>query len=144
MKIYLDTSVYIAYNDDEFKVETRKLFRRIKTGWFTLCYSAFVVDEIRSETAKRLFSKYAKDGLMLEVTPQIVALARTYIEIGALPKHSKLDALHVAIATFYNLDYLVSWDKKHIVNDLRVHQINSVNLDFGYSLLRVVTPSNLL
>ena len=144
MRIYLDTSVYAAYDEEENKAKTRELFKKIAAGWFTVCYSNVVASEVIHPKTKALYNRIIKYGIFHPVIPAIVQLSRVYLSEGALPKKSDYDALHMAVCSFYNIDYLVSWDKKHIVNDRRLHIVNGINLRYGYHLLRVVTPENLL
>ena len=54
------------------------------------------------------------------------------------------DALHIAYATCYNVDYLVSWNFKHIVNIFRIQKYNSINLLNGYKYLEIRTPREVL
>ena len=52
----------------------------------------------------------------LEFTPEARDLARRFLTEGALPEKSPEDAIHVAIATVNGMDYLVTWNCRHIVN----------------------------
>jgi len=54
------------------------------------------------------------------------------------------DANHVAICTVARLDYLVSWNFRHLVNVDRANGFNSVNILQGYPLVRIVNPLELI
>ena len=54
------------------------------------------------------------------------------------------DALHIAIATVIEVDVLVSWNFRHIVNLNRIQQFNSVNLREGYKILEIRSPEEVL
>jgi len=56
----------------------------------------------------------------------------------------RADAQHIAIATVYRADVLVSWNFKHIVNLQRIHGYNSVNLRKGYPMIEIRTPREVL
>ena len=60
------------------------------------------------------------------------ALARAYIQSGALPSRRQTDALHVAVATFFQFDYLVSWNHRHMTRPMKRVQYESVNRLQGY------------
>jgi hypothetical protein len=52
--------------------------------------------------------------------------------------------LHIALATLNNADVLASWNFKHIVNLDRIRLYNSINLRFGYRLIEIRTPREIL
>ena len=54
------------------------------------------------------------------------------------------DALHIAIATLNKMDYLLSWNFRHIVKIKTRRIINKVNLSLGYSELSIITPAELI
>ena len=54
------------------------------------------------------------------------------------------DARHVAICTVARIEYLVSWNFKHLANDRREAGFNAVNLLQGYSPIRIVAPTFLI
>jgi hypothetical protein len=56
-------------------------------------------------------------------------------------KASRADCFYIAIATIQKVDLLVSWNFKHIVNIVRIHGYNSVNLKNGFQPLEFRNPS---
>ena len=50
------------------------------------------------------------------------------------------DCIHIALATIFHADYLVSWNFKHIVNVNRIRGYNSVNIKRGYKELEIRSP----
>ena len=52
----------------------------------------------------------------LLVTDQGIALARTILSKGFLPQKAFPDALHIAMATIHQIEYLLTWNCKHIAN----------------------------
>jgi hypothetical protein len=71
-------------------------------------------------------------------------LAQYYIKDGAVTEKYLVDAQHIAIATVYRVDVLVSWNFSHIVNLTRIRHYNSVNLKYGYLLLEIRSPREVL
>lgn len=71
-------------------------------------------------------------------------LAEEYVRQGALSPRMIADAQHIAVATVAQVDVLVSWNFKHIVNLDRIHKYNSVNLREGYALLEIRSPLEVL
>ena len=54
------------------------------------------------------------------------------------------DAVHIAAATTYKVDVIVSWNFKHIVNLNRIRLFNSVNLKQGFSIIEIRSPREVL
>lgn len=63
---------------------------------------------------------------------KVISLATEYIDENVVGKTSFADCLHIALATIYQADLLVSWNFNHIVNVERIRGYNSVNLKNGY------------
>ncbi len=61
------------------------------------------------------------------ISEKMESLAQAYIEAGVLPKNREADALHVAAATCLQLDYLVSWNHRHMTRPTKRLQYESVN-----------------
>ena len=76
----------------------------------------------------------------LRVTPEADALAATYIERGALTQRMLPDVLHIANAAIAQVDVLVSWNFKHVVNVQRIRTFNEVNREMGYGPLDIRSP----
>ena len=71
-------------------------------------------------------------ALVVPISDDIETLARAYIEASVLPEIREADALHVAAATCLQLDYLVSWNHRHMTRPMKRVQYESVNRLHGY------------
>ena len=78
------------------------------------------------------------------VDDEAIKLVEIYITEGALTNKSYNDALHIALATLNNADVLASWNFKHIVNLNKIILYNSINLRFGYRLIEIRSPREIL
>ena len=67
-------------------------------------------------------------------------LAAQYIAEGVVGKSSLNDCRHIAIATIYQADCLVSLNFKHIVNANRIYRYNGINMLLGYPVIEIRTP----
>jgi len=76
----------------------------------------------------------------VELTEEVVNLAKKYIAEGVIGGGKLVDAEHIAIATINHVDALVSWNFRHIVNLQRIRGYNSVNFKYGYPLLEIRSP----
>lgn len=118
-RIYFDTSVFGGYFDKEFEEFTKPLFERINNGEFTVLLSTMLDEELEfaPERIKNLISNL-DDGFteFLEDKDEAVDLATEYITEKVVGVTSYADCLHIALATIYQADLLVSWNFKHVVN----------------------------
>ena len=80
----------------------------------------------------------------VEITEEINLLAEQYIGENVVGKTSIDDCRHIACATVNKVDYLVSWNFKHIVNVFRIRGYNSVNLKNGYAQLEIRSPKDII
>jgi hypothetical protein len=67
------------------------------------------------------------------VNDTILEIANFYLNEGIIPKNKFEDAVHIAFATYYEFDILLSWNFKHLSNVNKQRLINSVNLNIGYT-----------
>ncbi len=77
---------------------------------------------------------------ILEVTPDIFELARSYASALKLPEHSLPDAYHLAIASFHGMDILVTWNCRHIATTDTRRFVSAVNLERGIETPDICTP----
>ncbi len=142
-KLYIDTSVFGGYFDEEFSEHTIPLFNRIKNGEFVLLYSTVTQEELENAPEKvKDFVKSLKAEFteFLETTDEVVDLATAYIAEKVIGQTSYADCLHIALATINRADFLVSWNFKHIVNIERISGYNSINIKNGYKQLEIRSP----
>lgn len=135
-----------GYFDDEFKEATQELWRQMEQGRFRFLTSLVTVDELTEapERVRELLATAFAPGNILEVTGEMEQLAAAYMSQAILtPKYSD-DARHVAVCTVARIDYLVSWNFRHLVNVEREKGFNVVNLLQGYPTLRIVNPLELI
>jgi hypothetical protein len=64
-------------------------------------------------------------------------LANEFIQFGAIPKSEAEDAWHIAIATVNQIESLVSWNFKHIVNINPIRKIHQINLRHGFQAIEI-------
>jgi hypothetical protein len=81
---------------------------------------------------------------LLGLTDEAQALARELIENGALPRQAVEDALHIALATVHGMDYLLTWNCRHIANARMREAVASVCMMRGYEPPVICTPEELM
>ncbi len=148
LKLYLETSVwnfYFADDAPEKKEATLQFFEQVKKGKYEIFISEIVLNEIGKAAEEKiiklldLIKQY--QPVKLEVNDEILNLAEKYIAEEALPERAVNDSQHAAIATFFELDALISWNLKHLANLQKMEKINGINLKEGYpKRLELITP----
>jgi predicted nucleic acid-binding protein len=113
---------------------------------FDLFTSQEVLDEAGRgdpEAASRRLEMLAEISV-LEFTSEVEQLARRLIEAGLVPASVASDAVHIATASVYGVDFLVTWNFKHIVNPLIRQRLRQEVALSGYVLPVLCTPEEFL
>ena len=146
-RLYFDTSVFGGIHDKEFQSETEALFNMVRSGEIICVYSDLSELELENapkEVIEHFIGLPADFTEFVEITEEINSLAENYIEENVVGKTSIDDCRHIACATVNKVDYLVSWNFKHIVNVFRIRGYNSVNLRNGYIQLDIRSPKEII
>lgn len=113
-RFYLDTSVFGGVFDSEFDEFSLSLFERIKIGKVTCIYSELVETELvrAPRKVKNFFMELPKENLeKVDINDAILTLATKYVEEKVVGSTSFDDCIHIATATIYRADILVSWSR---------------------------------
>ena len=124
---------------------TRQWWERRRED-FEVFVSQLVVDEaVRGDVeAVRKRQDVLKAIASLAVTEDAMALASGLTEEHALPSEAGADALHIAVATVNGMDFLMTWNCRHIANMELLPAIRRTVESHGYELPWVCTPEELL
>jgi predicted nucleic acid-binding protein len=148
LSLYLETSVIGAYldNGDPFRRDlTIRWFER-ELSEYRPCISLLVRRELeRIEEPHR--SGYLKllGGLHdVELVDEVAILAEGYISRGIFHRKFMADAVHVALASFHKIDYLVTWNFGHLANVRKQARIRLFNTAAGFFSPAIVTPEFLV
>jgi hypothetical protein len=101
------------------------------------------LEDTKDENLRRKFKELIKDAKVLKKKKAIRDLARAYIEKEIFAEKYIADALHVAIASYYEISYLVSWNYEHLVKVKTRKLVNSVNILEGFKEIEIVSPLEL-
>jgi len=113
---------------------------------FELFTSQLVVDEAGQgdpQAAQRRLQSLA-DIPHLPMPDPVIDLARALLDEGALPEKATDDALHVAVSAYHGLDYLLTWNYRHIDNAEMKPRIRSVCAVHGRTCPEICTPLELM
>ncbi len=113
---------------------------------FELFVSEIVVRECEAGdpvmAAKRL--QIIEQIPMLGIPETVDFLAEQLITKGPLPRKAETDAAHIAIAATNGVDYLLTWNLRHIANAEMQESIRLVCQRAGFRLPVICTPEELL
>jgi hypothetical protein len=131
--------------DKEFDAASRVFFEQVSSGRVVLLISDLIVRELENapREVREFFSGLTGYESIL-ATNECSRLRDAYLEADVLGKASADDALHVAIATVYRADILVSWNFKHIVQRRRIHGFEAVNTLMEYRSPEIFSPREII
>jgi hypothetical protein len=146
-RFYLDTSVIGGYYDAEFAEATRRLFATLASGRVIGVISDLVLAELVNapDPVRELVAPNA--GVTWERVDESEAsleLADAYLSAGIVTVRFRDDCRHVAIATVQQVDVLVSWNFRHIVQYERIVRFNAVSALHGYDAIEIRSPPELI
>jgi predicted nucleic acid-binding protein len=152
-KIYIETTIvsYLAAHPSRDLVTAAH--QQITQDWwenrradFDLYVSQLVIQEITigDEQAIQRRHQVIEGIKLLGLDEEVMLLARALIQDGALPKKAVGDALHIAIATVHGMDYLITWNLKHLANATMRNIIVTTCRAHHYEPPVICTPEELL
>ncbi|MCD6345002.1 MAG: type II toxin-antitoxin system VapC family toxin [Anaerolineae bacterium] len=152
-KIYLETSV-ISYltsrpSRDLIVAANQQLTQewwQVRRQDFNSFISQLVIQEASAgdEDAAQRRLQAIVDIPLLKLNEEAVAFAKKMVEEGFMPPKAVEDALHIAVATLNGMDYLLTWNFKHIANATIRYKIERMCRLAGYEPPIICTPPELL
>ena len=115
-------------------------------GNYQLVTSQYVIDEASDGdpvlAAERLQSL---DGIpLLPLDPEIAVIANEIMSRAILQPRAAIDALHIAMVAHHEIQYLLTWNCKHIANARILPRIYSVLTDLGRPIPIICTPEEMV
>ena len=151
--LYLDTSVigYLTIRPSTNLITASNSV--ITQNWwdtrrenFTLYISEVVLEELargdQEIATKRL--DLISELPLLALNEAVEELAQQFLTKSNLPPKASDDALHIALATVYKVDYLLTWNCKHIANAQIQKKLSQISIQSGYELPTICTPYELM
>jgi hypothetical protein len=152
-RIYVETSVisYLAARPNRDLImaahqEVTREWWQTQRQKFALFYS----DAVRAEAAMgdsqaaaaRL--TFLDDLILLEIPSAALGLANALIEATALPLKARVDALHIAVAAHERMDFVLTWNFKHIANAQLAGKVRQVCEAHGLACPVLCSPLELM
>ncbi len=152
-KVYLDTSVisfYFAEDAPEKMPITRVFFNELlPQGKYEVCISSLVLKELentKDDTLRLKLLDFANElnAKVLDLTDEVNQIAKRFTEDGYIPMKYKGDAVHLAFALYHNIDYVVSWNFKHIVRPRTKDAVKIIAIKEGLKEVKIFTPEEVI
>jgi hypothetical protein len=146
-RLYFDTSVFGGVYDVEFQHETEMLFEMVKNDKIICVYSdlcEFELENAPNKVKEHFLSLDKNQTEFVEITEEINQLAEEYVIEKVVGQTSIDDCRHIACATINKVDYLISWNFKHIVNVFRIRGYNAINIKNGHIQLDIRSPKEII
>jgi predicted nucleic acid-binding protein len=152
-KVYIETSIISFLGGRPSRNLLAAAWQSITTDWwenrrelFDLYVSELVLEEAGrgDEDAAQKRLKNLESIPLLAVTDSAVELSKKLLEQGALPQKATDDALHIALASVHNIDYLLTWNCRHIDNAETKPIVRSVIITNSYFCPEICTPQELM
>lgn len=151
--VYIETSIlgYLTARSTKdlilaANIEITKDWWEFRRNAFTLYTSEAVLDEVAQGdsviAAQRL--EILRDFPLLALNQAVQDLVAQFLARSSLPPKVRVDAIHIAAATIHGMDYLLTWNCKHIANAQIQGKLAEISLDFGYVLPILCTPNELM
>nr|VFK68189.1 MAG: Predicted nucleic acid-binding protein, contains PIN domain [Candidatus Kentron sp. UNK]VFK73006.1 MAG: Predicted nucleic acid-binding protein, contains PIN domain [Candidatus Kentron sp. UNK] len=80
---------------------------------------------------------------ILSLEPAVLDIAETYRQNYLMPQKLAGDALHLAYASYYNMDFLLTWNCNHLANANKKRHIRIINTRMNLSTPEITTPFQL-
>jgi hypothetical protein len=151
--VYIETSI-ISYLRQKPSSQVVTAARQLLTHqwWnderenYQLVVSQYVIDEASAGDPTLAAGRLqALDGIpLLPHDPEIPRIAAEIMAIGVLPPNAQVDALHIATVAHHRVQYLLTWNCRHIANAKILPSIQGVLRDLGIPIPIICTPEELL
>lgn len=143
-KLYLESSVINMYFQDDapyLRDLTRQFWKEALPN-YEVYISELVLDEISATeelSLRKALEKLIKKFNVLEITEEIVKLSEIYLSCRRIPRG---DALHLAVASIDEMDYIVTWNLRHLYKRGTQEMIREVNAKLGLVTPAIVIPED--
>ena len=151
--VYLETSVLSYLTARPARDIVTAAHQQLTVQWWESRHAQFEIyvsevvlreAELGDPAAARDRLAFAADLPRLVLTDEARALQGRLLRSAGLPARAALDALHVAVAAVHRIEYLVTWNVRHIANAETRRRVEAICRAEGYRPSVLCTPEELL
>jgi hypothetical protein len=152
-RVYLETTIASYLTARRSRDLVIRAHQEITIEWWAQHrqrFEIFISDLVLREAARGDRDAAAKRleelaGIaVLEMSEDARELAREFVNRGLIPQKAVEDAFHVAIATAQGMEFLLTWNCRHIANAEIIERLQSVCEELGYEMPTLCTPEQLM
>ena len=151
--VYLETTIFGYLASRPSRDALVREHQRVTSVWwekrrgdFELFISPLIEDEIGAgdATAAAQRQEFTKGIPRLEETDMVKTIGRELLRAQIIPARVEPDALHIAFAAVHEMDYLLTWNCKHLANAEIFSRVGEVLRRFGAAVPTICTPLALM
>ena len=152
-KIYLETTIVSYLTAKPNRDLVIAAHQQITQEWWEArreCFGLFISELVIREASAgdEVAAQRRLDALeeipLLQLNEDSLYLAKELVQKGPIPQKAREDAFHIALATVHGMDYLLTWNCRHIANAEMHKGIASVCISLGYETPIISTPEELM
>ena len=151
--VYLETTI-ISYltarpsRDIQIRAhqEATRRWWRTRRREFRLFVSPLVLDESASGDAgaARRRLRLLRGIPLLALSDPVTRVSDSLVSRGAVPREAEVDAVHVALAAVHRMEYLLTWNCRHIAKATKRVEIEEICREQGFEPPVICTPDEML
>ena len=151
--VYIETTVvsYLVANQSRDLITagqqqaTLDWWKRRRSSFYCVVSEETLAEAARGDTEQAARRLAALAGLpVLPIAVEAERLAGDFLRTGALPSSARSDAIHLAVASFAQADYLLTWNCRYLANAQIIRRLEREAVLSGWNLPTVCTPPELM
>ena len=148
-KVYLDTTIPSYFFDSrpeiEFLIKITKRWWNEESNKYIVVTSEGTINELSkgSYPNKEKILDFSLKLKILPFTEEIIEISQIYVDNSLMPNNLEGDAMHLAYASYYKTDFLLTWNCNHLANANKRNHIRFLNTRLGLFIPEIITPLEL-
>jgi predicted nucleic acid-binding protein len=151
-RVYVESTIPSAYYTGRTDPGMIKRHLETRLWWDAAVHSCELVtsvavrQEIEDGTSRHVPKRLAMLGRLrfLDIIDAVLETAAVYVRHKLMPANLFGDALHLALASHYKCDVLLTWNYNHLANQTQLSRIQRLNSELGLFVPKILTPSDML
>src|SRR5258706_10790365 len=131
--VYIETTIPSYYCDSRDSIAED--IARTREWWdyerslYDCFISPIVIEELQAGKYPRQSECFelVRDLPLLSVDAEVLKIAQQYQSRSLMPKNPAADAVHLALASYHDMDYLLTWNCRHLANATKVRHLEELN-----------------
>jgi hypothetical protein len=149
--VYVETTVFSAFVSERkdaasvYRCEITREWWALQAQHYELRTSEAVLSELRAGTYphQQEAVDLAESVEPLEIVDEALSVAEIYVRQRLMPEPCTGDALHLAVASLAEVDFLLTWNIRHLANPNKLEHLGVINRRLGLLTPTIVTPEAL-